>query len=70
MKKNFLFYAIVLVISLAVLGSSCATKKYVSTEVAAVDQKVASISSEIEEAQKRIKEHDEKLATIGELIGK
>jgi outer membrane protein OmpA-like peptidoglycan-associated protein len=70
MKKTFLFYAMVLVIGLAILGSSCATKKYVSTEVATVDQKVASMSSEIEEAQKRISEHDEKLATIGELIGK
>jgi len=70
MKKNYLLYALVLVFALAMLGTSCATKKYVSTEVAAVDQKVANISSEIEEAQKRIKEHDEKLATIGELIGK
>lgn len=69
MKKSFLFYASVLVIVL-VFGTSCATKKYVSTEVAAIDQKVAAVSSEIEEAQKRIKEHDEKLATIGELIGK
>jgi len=70
MRKNFLLYVLVLVFALAMLGTSCATKKYVSTEVAAVDQKVANISSEIEEAQKRIKEHDEKLATIGELIGK
>lgn len=70
MKKRFLFYAIVLVIGLALLGTGCATKKYVTTEVAAIDQKVAGISSEIEEAQKRIREHDEKLATIGELIGK
>lgn len=70
MRKNLIFYAMVLITGLTILGSSCATKKYVSTEVAAVDQKVASISSEIEEAQKRIREHDEKLATIGELIGK
>lgn len=70
MRKNFIFYAMVLVIGLTVFGSSCATKKYVSTEVAAIDQKVTGISSEIEEAQKRIREHDEKLATIGELIGK
>ncbi|NPV84048.1 MAG: OmpA family protein [Candidatus Aminicenantes bacterium] len=69
MKKSFLFYASVLVIALAIVGTSCATKKYVSTEVAAIDQKVAAVSSEIEEAQKRIREHDEKLATIGELIG-
>ncbi|MGB9893559.1 MAG: OmpA family protein [Candidatus Saccharicenans sp.] len=71
MKKNlFIFVLAVMVFGLVVFGSSCATKKYVSGEIATVDQKVASISNEIEEAQKRIKEHDEKLATIGELISR
>ncbi len=70
MKKNFLFSGVILTLGLALIGTSCATKKYVSTEVAALDKKVANVSTEIEEAQKRIREHDEKLATIGELIGK
>ncbi|HEK85294.1 MAG: OmpA family protein [Candidatus Saccharicenans sp.] len=71
MKKKFLTYGIgLLVIALIVLNWGCATKKYVNGEVNTVDKKVASISTEIEDAQKRIKEHDEKLATIGELITK
>jgi outer membrane protein OmpA-like peptidoglycan-associated protein len=71
MKKNFLVYALgVLFVALIVFGSGCATKKYVGGEIATVDQKVAKISTEVEAAQKRIQEHDEKLATIGELINK
>jgi outer membrane protein OmpA-like peptidoglycan-associated protein len=71
MKNNFLVYALgIMVVASIILSWGCATKKYVTGEVATVDKKVASISSEIEEAQKRIREHDEKLATIGELITK
>ncbi len=71
MRKNrFASRLIFLVVAAAIIGSGCATKKYVSTEVAAVDQKLAKVSTEIEETQKRIREHDEKLATIGELISK
>ena len=51
-----------------VLVPGCATKKYVRQEAAAIDQKVQGIETAIEENQKRIKEHDERLATIGSLI--
>jgi len=69
MKKNLLVLAGLLVlVGLLTLNWGCATKKYVSGEIATVDKKVSGISTEIEEAQKRIREHDEKLATIGELI--
>ena len=51
-----------------VLGPACATKKYVQTETAAVDQKVAAVQTAVEENQKRIKEHDERLTTLGTLI--
>ncbi len=51
-----------------VLGPSCATKKYVQTETAAVDQKVQGLQTTVEENQKRIKEHDERLTTLGDLI--
>jgi len=67
MKKS-LSWSIVLVIAAILLVQGCASKKFVNTEVSSVDKKVASLSTEVEETQKRIKEHDEKLATIGELI--
>jgi outer membrane protein OmpA-like peptidoglycan-associated protein len=50
------------------LVPGCATKKYVKQEDAAIDQKVQGIETAIEENQQRIKEHDERLATIGSLI--
>lgn len=69
MRSNRLVYALgFLAVLIMILGPACATKKFVSGEVATVDQKVASISTEVESAQKRIQEHDQKLATIGELI--
>ncbi|OGD24388.1 MAG: hypothetical protein A2Y69_15025 [Candidatus Aminicenantes bacterium RBG_13_59_9] len=69
MKRNHL----VLFVGLAVfvgllLVPGCATKKYVRQEAAAIDQKVQGVETAIEENQKRIKEHDERLATIGSLI--
>lgn len=60
----------IIFISIILISSGCATKKFVTTEVSTLDQKISNVSTEIEEAQKRIKEHDEKLATIGELITK
>ena len=51
------------------LGSSCATKKMVVEQIAGLDKKVEGVETLVEENQKRIKGHDEKLATIGSLIG-
>jgi len=57
------------VILLAALWSAgCATKKYVQQETAAVDKKVEQTQTEIEANQKRLKEHDERIATLGTLI--
>jgi peptidoglycan-associated lipoprotein len=52
------------------LVPGCATKKYVQQEDAAIDQKVQGIETAIEENQKRIKDHDERLETLGSLITK
>jgi outer membrane protein OmpA-like peptidoglycan-associated protein len=58
-----------LVVAIAlVMGPGCATKKYVQGEMSTIDQKVEGVSTEVEANQKRIKEHDERLASIGELI--
>jgi len=48
--------------------TGCATKKYVHEELASLDQKVEGVETSIEENQKRIKEHDERLETLGSLI--
>ena len=69
MFRRMLF--LVPVAALAVGGSTaCATKKFVRTESATLDQKISEVSTEVESSQKRISEHDEKLATIGSLITK
>jgi outer membrane protein OmpA-like peptidoglycan-associated protein len=49
-------------------GPGCATKKFVNTEMAALDKKVEGVETAIEENQKRIREHDERLASIGSII--
>lgn len=67
-KINFLIGSILIVGLIA--GTGCASKKYVLGEVATLDQKVEGVESSVEENQKRIKEHDERLATLGSLIQK
>jgi outer membrane protein OmpA-like peptidoglycan-associated protein len=51
-----------------ITGPACATKKFVKTESGTLDQKISQVSTEVEANQKRLTEHDEKLATIGSLI--
>ena len=69
MKNRQLVFFIGFVVLIAlVVGPACATKKFVKTESAALDKKVADVSTEVEVSQKRIKEHDDQLATIGSLI--
>lgn len=71
MRNHRLVYALgILMVAVMILGPACATKKYVNGELAQVDKKVSNVSTEVETAQKRIQEHDEKLTTIGELINK
>jgi len=67
--KNKSFAGFVLLAAL-VTGPACATKKFVRTESATLDQKIAEVSSDVEASQKRLKEHDDQLATIGSLITK
>lgn len=57
-----------LILAVALLGTACASKKMVVNQVAAVDQKVEGVEKSVEENQKRIRQHDEQLVTIGSLI--
>jgi outer membrane protein OmpA-like peptidoglycan-associated protein len=71
MKSSLKNYFVAAVVPLGLLlGSSCATKKMVVEQIAGLDKKVESVETLVEENQKRIKGHDEKLATIGSLIGR
>lgn len=72
-KKDMLKWKLAFAINLIALidilsGVGCATKKFVNSEVANLDQKVEGIETAIEENQKRIREHDERLASIGSII--
>jgi outer membrane protein OmpA-like peptidoglycan-associated protein len=68
-KRMALYVGAVVIIAL-VVGPGCATKKYVNGEMTTIDKKVENVQTEVEANQKRIKEHDEKLASIGEVISK
>ncbi len=69
MEKNkiTLFVGAVLFVAL-IAGVGCASKGFVRDEVASLDQKVEGVETSVEENQKRIKEHDEQLATLGSLV--
>ena len=67
-NRQLVFFAGFVVLIALVVGPACATKKFVRTESATLDQKLSEVSSEVEASQKRIKEHDDQLATIGSLI--
>jgi peptidoglycan-associated lipoprotein len=69
MNRNRISYlaAIVLLVGLMFV-TGCATKKYVNQEMVPINQKVQGMETAIEENQKRIKDHDEKLTTLGSLI--
>jgi peptidoglycan-associated lipoprotein len=65
-----------LLLASLVLGQACATKKLVVEQSATLDKKIEGVETAVEESQKRLKEHDaklgahdERLASIGTLIG-
>lgn len=67
-KKIMTYFAGALMVIGLIAGTGCASKKYVMSEVATIDQKVEGVETSVEENQKRIREHDERLATLGSLI--
>ncbi len=69
MNKNKITFCLgtLLIIGL-IAGTGCATKKYVMSGIATLDQKVEGVESSVEENQKRLKEHDARLTTLGSLI--
>jgi len=69
-NRGLALFLIPVVVFVLLLTSGCASKKFVIKEVADIDNKVESVSNEVEANQKRLSEHDQKLASIGELISK
>ncbi len=67
-NRKLVILAGFLLVAALITGPACATKKFVRTESATLDQKIADVSTEVEASQRRISEHDEKLSTIGSLI--
>ena len=67
-NRQLVFFAGFVVLIALVVGPACATKKFVQTESTTLDKKIADVSTAVEPNQKRIKEHDDQLATIGSLI--
>jgi len=69
MNKNRIAFVLGMATLMGLLsGLGCVTKKYVQGELVPLDKKVEGVENAIEENQKRIKEHDERLATLGSLI--
>lgn len=69
MQHKRMTYLLALVILFgAFLATGCASKGFVRGEMTTLDQKVEGVEVAVEENQKRIKQHDEQLATIGETI--
>jgi outer membrane protein OmpA-like peptidoglycan-associated protein len=67
-KNKWTFFVVTALFIGLISGVGCATKKFVKEEMVPLDKKVEGMETAIEENQKRIKEHDEQLATLGSLI--
>lgn len=67
-NKRASYLLALLIVAGVFLATGCASKGYVRGEMTTLDQKVEGVEEAVEESQKRIKEHDERLATIGETI--
>jgi outer membrane protein OmpA-like peptidoglycan-associated protein len=58
------------VLTLAIGGSTaCATKKFVRTEVGGVNDKVTTLSGQLEQNEQRTKENEQKIAQVDEKAG-
>ena len=58
------------VVALAIGGSTaCATKKFVRTEVSGVNDKVTTLSGQLEQNEQRTKENEQKIAQVDEKAG-
>jgi outer membrane protein OmpA-like peptidoglycan-associated protein len=69
MNKNRITFLVGAVFLIGLItNTGCATKKYVMGGMATLDQKLGGMETAVEENQKRIKEHDERLITLGSLI--
>ena len=50
--------ALIIAAGLLLVGTGCATKKYVGRQVGQVDQRVSGVETQVEEAQTRLNDHE------------
>ncbi len=69
MNRNQLVFLVGVVFLVGLMSSTgCLTKKYMHGEIAVLDEKIEGVEDNVEENQKRIKIHDERLSTLGSII--
>ena len=67
-KNQRVFLGTTLILFALMAISGCVSKKLMYQEVATLDDKVEGVQTSIEENQKRIKDQEQKLTTLGSLI--
>jgi peptidoglycan-associated lipoprotein len=67
MRKMLL--AVPVVVVMAAGSTACATKKFVRTEVGAVNDRVTDLTSKVEQADQRINEANERINTVDQKAG-
>jgi peptidoglycan-associated lipoprotein len=50
----------------ALIGTGCATHKYVSREVGEINQKVENLATEVEKTQERVKKNETRIEEVGQ----
>ncbi len=69
MNRNQLVFLVGVVFLFGLISSTgCLTKKYMHGEIAVLDEKIEGVEDNVEENQKRIKIHDDRLSTLGSII--
>jgi outer membrane protein OmpA-like peptidoglycan-associated protein len=69
MKRNKTVFLVGTTFLICLISSmGCVSKGFVQGEIALVDEKVEGVEGSVEENQKRLKKHDERLSTLGSLI--
>jgi outer membrane protein OmpA-like peptidoglycan-associated protein len=67
-RNRFVFLVGVVFVVGLISSTGCLTKKYMHGEIAVLDEKIEGVEDNVEENQKRIKRHDERLSTLGSII--
>lgn len=67
-QEIFIWAMAILILIIFISSQGCATKKFVKTEVTAVDEEIKGVKNAVDENTRTIQAHEEKLASLGSLI--